>query len=210
MPRRPSGATGDERSGGRSGAARSEAGRGDADRSGADRPVDGPAESARGRLDRAGWVLAVALLAVPMAVIPAAGDLTVVSLWGFLNAGGPGSGLGGYPVWSYFLDQSRPFAALPPSIRAWPLAVGFHLLAAASALAGAALGREDRRVTGGLLVLAAAASLWVSVGLATRFGVGTTSGLFAVLPVGAIATLAVAAAAYGRDLRGVVVQGGGR
>jgi uncharacterized protein (TIGR04206 family) len=107
-------------------------------------------------------------------------------------------------VWSYFLDQSRPFAALPPSIRAWPLAIGFHLFAAASAASGAAVGREDRRVTGGLLVLAATASLWVSVGLATRFGVGTTSGLFTVLPVGAVATFAVAAVAYGRDLRAVV------
>jgi uncharacterized protein (TIGR04206 family) len=109
-------------------------------------------------------------------------------------------------VWAYFLDQSRPFAALPASIRAWPLAVGFHLLAAASAAAGVTVGREDRRVTGGLLVLAAAASLWVSVGLATRFGVGTTSGLFTVLPVGAVATVAVAAVAYGADLRGVITR----
>jgi len=178
----------------------------DAARSAAE-PVasDSPA-NARGSIARIGWALALALLAVPMAVIPAGGDLTVVSLWGFLNTAPSGSGLGGYPVWAYFLDQSRPFAALPASIRAWPLAVGFHLLAGASAAAGVALGREDRRVTGGLLVLAAAASLWVSVGLATRFGVGTTSGLFTVLPVGAIATLAVAVAAYGSDLRAVVVQ----
>ncbi len=159
--------------------------------------------NARGPVARIGWALTLALLAVPMAVIPAGGDLTVVSLWGFVNAGasGPEAGLGGYTVWAYFLDQSRPFAALPASIRAWPLAIGFHLLAAASAAAGVALGREDRRVTGGLLVLAAAASLWVAVGLATRFGVGATSGLFTVLPVGAVATLAVAVAAYGRDLR---------
>ncbi|PHQ38830.1 TIGR04206 family protein [Halorubrum persicum] len=152
---------------------------------------------------RFGWLLVFALLAVPMAVIP--GDnLTVVSLWGFLNTSGPGVAAGGYPVWSYFLDQPRPFGTLPASIRAWPLAVGFHLLAAASATAGVAVGREDRRVTGGLLALAAAASLWVSVGVATRFGVGTTSGWFAVIPVGALATLAVAVGAYGRDLRGIV------
>ncbi|MFO8113902.1 MAG: TIGR04206 family protein [Halorubrum sp.] len=171
-----------------------------------ERPVEDPTASGRGPVARAGWALVLVLLAVPMAVIPAAGDLTVVTLWGFLNAGASGSGLGGYPVWSYFLDQSRPFASLPASIRAWPLAVGFHLLAAASAVAGVAFGREDRRLTGGLLVLAAAASLWVSVGLATRFGVGTTSGLLTVIPVGAAATLAVAVAAYGRDLRAVVVQ----
>jgi uncharacterized protein (TIGR04206 family) len=173
-----------------------------------ERPVEDPTASGRGPVARAGWALVLALLAVPMAVIPAAGDVTVVSLWGFLNAAASDSGLGvgGYPVWSYFLDQSRPFASLPASIRAWPLAIGFHLLAAASAAAGVAFGREDRRVTGGLLVLAAAASLWVSVGLATRFGVGTTSGLLTVIPVGAAATLAVAVATYGRDLRAVVTR----
>ena len=154
---------------------------------------------------RFGWLLVLALLAVPMAVIP--GDnLTVVSLWGFLSTSGPGIAAGGYPVWAYFLDQSRPFAALPASIRAWPLAIGFHLLSAASAVAGAALGREDRRVTGGLLVLAAAATLWVAAGLGVRFGVGATAGWFSVLPAGAVATLLVAVGAYGRDLRGIAVR----
>jgi uncharacterized protein (TIGR04206 family) len=148
-----------------------------------------------------GWLLVVALLAVPMAVISGDG-LTVVSLWGFVSASSPGVA-DGYPVWAYFLDQPRPFGALPASIRAWPLAIGFHLLAAASATAGVALGREDRRVTGGLLTLAAAASLWVSVGVAIRFGVGTTSGWLAVIPIGALATLAVALGVYGRDLRGI-------
>lgn len=152
------------------------------------------------------WLLVVALLAVPMAVVPADGDVTFVSLWGFLNTAtaGAGYGIDAYPVWSYFLDQPRSFGSLPASIRAWPLAIGFYLLAAASASSGVGLGREDRRVTGGLLVLAAAASLWVSVGVATRFGVGVTSGWFSVLPVGAVATLAVVAGAYRRDLRRIV------
>ena len=166
--------------------------------SGARRPT-----SSAGARHRFGWLLAVALLAVPMAVIPGE-RLTVVSLWGFLNTSGGGLGAGSYPVWAYFLEQPRPFGALPASIRAWPLAIGFYLLAAASATAGVALGREDRRVTGALLVLAATASLWVSVGVATRFGVGTTSGWLAVIPVGAIATLAVVAAVYRRDLREIV------
>ena len=152
---------------------------------------------------RFGWLLVVALLAVPMAVIPG-DDLTVVSLWGFLSTSGPSVAAGGYPVWTYFLEQPRPFGALPASIRAWPLAIGFHLLAAGSATAGVVVRREDRRVTGGLLALAAAASLWVSVGVATRYGVGTTSGWLAVVPVGALATLAVTLGAYGRDLREVV------
>ena len=195
MPERPSRATGDGRGDGRADAGRSSA-----------ETDDGAAGRERGPVSRSGWALVLALLVVPMAVIPASGDLTVVSLWGFVNpaASDSGLGVGGYPVWSYFLDQSRPFSALPPSIRAWPLAVAFHLFAAASATAGATVDREDRRVTGGLLVLAATASLWVSVGLAARFGVGTTSGLLTVLPVGAVATLGVAAAAYGRDLRGIV------
>jgi len=148
-----------------------------------------------------GWLLVVALLAVPMAVISGDG-LTVVSLWGFVSASSPGVA-DGYPVWAYFLDQPRPFGALPASIRAWPLAIGFHLLAADSATAGVALGREDRRVTGALPPPAAAASLWVSVGVAIRFGVGTTSGWLAVIPIGALATLAVALGVYGRDLRGI-------
>ncbi|MDZ5811555.1 TIGR04206 family protein [Halorubrum sp. AD140] len=171
---------------------------------------DGSADAAErpaARTARAGALLVLALLAVPMAVISAGGDLTVVSLWGFLDAGPESGGaLGGYPVWRDFLDQPRPYGALPPSIRAWPLAIGFHLLAAGSAAIGAALGREDRRVTGGLLVLAAAASLWVSVGLAARFGVGTTVSWLTVVPIGAVVTLAVAALAYGRDLRRVVAR----
>ena len=152
---------------------------------------------------RGSWLLVVALLAVPMAVVPGE-NLTVVTLWGFLNTAGPGFGAGGYPVWAYFLDQPRPFGALPASIRAWPLAIGFHLLAGASATAGVTLRREDRRVTGGLLALAAAASLWVSAGVATRYGVGTTSGWLAVVPVGALATLGVTVSVYGRDLRRLV------
>ena len=163
----------------------------------------GDSEPTSGRVE---WLLVVALLAVPMAVVPGDGGPTLVSLWGFVTLGGDGSGLGGYPVWAYFLDQPRPFATLPPSIRAWPLALGFHLFAAGSATAGVALGREDRRVTGGLLVLAAAATLWVAAGLGVRFGVGTTAGWLAVLPVGAVATLAVGAVLYGGDLRRIAAR----
>ena len=155
---------------------------------------------------RAEWLLIFALLAVPMAVVPGDGDPTLVSLWGFVTLGGDGGALGGYPVWAYFLDQPRPFASLPPSIRAWPLAAGFHLLAAGSATCGIAISWEDRRVTGGLLLLASAATLWVAAGLGVRFGVGATAGWLAVLPVGAVATGGVAVLAYGRDLRRAVVR----
>lgn len=146
----------------------------------------------------------IALLAVPMAVVPSGtGDLTLVSLWGFVNTGAvdPNASYHLYPVWSYFLDRTRSFETLPTSIRVWPVAIGFHLLASASAVGGAALGREDRRVTGGLLVLAALATLWVSIGVAGRFGVGRTASLLTVIPTGTVATLAVALVVYGRDLR---------
>ncbi|MYL15345.1 TIGR04206 family protein [Halorubrum distributum] len=180
---------------------------------GASRPAAEPTPPPASRSEspsisgRVEWLLVVALLAVPMAVVPGGDDApTLVSLWGFVTLGGDGSGLGGYPVWAYFLDQPRPFATLPPSIRAWPLALGFHLLAAGSATSGVALGREDRRVTGGLLVLAAAATLWVAAGLGVRFGVGATASWFAVLPASALVTLVLAVAAYGRDLRGIAVR----
>jgi uncharacterized protein (TIGR04206 family) len=178
-------------------------------RSTADRAGGGPPDRSESRTPVSGrgeWLLVVALLALPMAVVPGDGGPTLVSLWGFVTLGGDAGGLGGYPVWAYFLEQPRPFATLPPSIRAWPLALGFHLLAAGSATGGVAFGREDRRVTGGLLALAAAATLWVAVGLGVRFGVGATAGWLTVLPVSAAATLAVGVVAYGGDLRRVVAR----
>ena len=150
-------------------------------------------------------LLAVAvLLAVPVAVVPSgSGGITLVSLWGFVNTGGTGavSDAELYPIWSYFADGTLRFATLPSSIRVWPVALGFHLLAVASAAGGVVLGREDRRVTGGLLVLGALASLWVTIGVAERFGVSRTVGWLAVLPTGAAATLVVALVGYGSDLR---------
>lgn len=146
----------------------------------------------------------VGLCFVPMTVVDSGGaGVTLVTLWGFLNTSGGAvpTGVQLYPVWSFFLDGSLPFGVLPDSIRVWPVALGFHLLAVASAAGGVVFGREDRRVTGGLLVLGALASLWITMGVAGRFGVGRTVGWLAVLPTGAVATLVVALAGYGRDLR---------
>ncbi len=70
-----------------------------------------------------------------------------------------------------------------------------------SAVAGALLGREDRRVTGGLLVLAAVGSAWVAVGVGARGG-----SVHAAPPLGAAATLGVAAAFYGPALRRTVTR----
>ncbi|SNR47230.1 TIGR04206 family protein [Halorubrum vacuolatum] len=150
------------------------------------------------------FVAVLALLAVPMTVVPSGtGDLTLVSLWGFINTGSvdPTVGFSIYPVWDYFGDQPRPFATLPASIQAWPLALAFHLLAVASAGTGRLFGREDRRVTGGLIVLGALATLWVTVGVASRFGAGNVMGIFSVLPVSTVASLAVVIAVYRNDLR---------
>lgn len=152
-----------------------------------------------------GVLLVVALLFVPITVLRGGGGdgLTLVMQWGFLNtvSRDPNEAFHLYTLWQFFADQRGAFAALPGSIRAWPLAFGFHLAALASAAGGVALDREDRRVTGGLLLLAALATLWVAVGVASRLGVGVTAGWFAVLPVGGVATLCVALVVYGRDLR---------
>ncbi|WP_115863746.1 TIGR04206 family protein [Halorussus litoreus] len=59
-------------------------------------------------------------------------------------------------------------AGLPARLLAWPIAVLLYLLAVVSAALGTA-GWEDRRVTGGLLVLAGASHLRFSLGL-SRLG----------------------------------------
>ena len=144
---------------------------------------------------------AVTLLAVPITVLPSgSGDLTFVSLWGLLNTGseiGP-AGIRLYPLWTYFADQPRPFGSLPASIQVWPLAAVFHLFAATSAVSGVLFDREDRRVTGGLLVLAAIATAWVAAGVAGRFG--GVEGPRLVVPLATIATITLVAVAYRSDL----------
>ncbi len=148
---------------------------------------------------------AVALLAVPITVLPSgSGDITFVSLWGLVNTGselGP-AGVRLYPLWTYFADQPRPFGSLPASIQVWPLATGFHLVAATSAVSGALLDREDRRVTGGSLVLSAIATAWVAAGVAGRFG--GIEGPRLVVPLATIATVTLVAVAYRRDLAGML------
>ena len=124
-----------------------------------------------------------------------------VSLVFNVGAAGSAGGVGLYPIWTYFFDQPRAFGRLPASIRVWPLGAFFHLLAAVSATGGVLFGHEDRRVTGGLLVFAAFATLWVGLGLAGRFGVGTGAGLLAVVPVAPVVTVALVWVSYRRDLR---------
>ncbi|QHS17275.1 TIGR04206 family protein [haloarchaeon 3A1-DGR] len=157
--------------------------------------------------DRAALAAAVGLLAVPVTVIVDGDAYTIVSLWGLVTvAPGPGGEtvVSGYPLWRYLLDHPLSFGALPASIRAWPLALAFHLLAIGSVGTGVLWDREDRRVTGGLLVLAGIASLSVALGIGSRYGLGTPSAVGTVVPVAAICAWACAIALYGPALRGIL------
>ncbi|WP_132057528.1 TIGR04206 family protein [Halorussus amylolyticus] len=68
-------------------------------------------------------------------------------------------------------------AGLPQRLLAWPVGVVLYLLAVGSALFGTFTAREDRRVTGGLLILAGASHLWFTLGMSrtglTGFPTGT-------------------------------------
>jgi len=154
-----------------------------------------------------GAVLAIAaLLFVPVTAVAAGPDrLTLVMQWGFLHLVTPVADAGphAYPLWRFFAEQPRSFASFPKSIQAWPLALGLHAVALASALLGLTVGREDRRVTGGVLVLAGIATFWVTLGVAHRFGVGLDASLLTVLPIGAAGTWAVAGVVYRADVRAI-------
>ncbi|USZ68626.1 TIGR04206 family protein [Halorussus salilacus] len=86
-------------------------------------------------------------------------------------------------------------AGLPDRLLAWPVAVLLYLLAVGSATLGTLVGPrwEDRRVTGGLLVLAGASDLWFSLGMAR--------GGSAVIPSGTLALWTLAWWFHWSDLR---------
>ena len=85
-------------------------------------------------------------------------------------------------------------AGLPQRLLAWPVAVALFSLAAGSAILGTAFGPEyeDRRVTGGLLVLAGASDLWFSLGMSQ---IGVTA-----IPTGTVLLWAAAWWFHWRDL----------
>jgi uncharacterized protein (TIGR04206 family) len=91
----------------------------------------------------------LASLSVPWTVVVYPGGVDFVFAWGLVNT----NPLHLVPLSTYLLVYVDP-AGLPPRLLAWPVATGLVGLAAASA-ALAAVGREDRRVTAGLLVLGA-------------------------------------------------------
>ncbi|WP_338741976.1 TIGR04206 family protein [Haloplanus salilacus] len=135
-------------------------------------------------IDRRTLAAMLALLAVPWSIQTFAGGRppTYVFAWGLVNVDPVGVTLLTDFLFRYTMG-------LPPYILAWPLSVGCYLLALASAVAGRVTGREDRRVTAGLLAAAAVAQ----VTLARGFSVQPDR---AAWPLGAVACLAVAWLVY--------------
>ncbi|MFD1599559.1 TIGR04206 family protein [Halobellus rarus] len=124
-------------------------------------------------------VLLLALLFVPWSVQVFSGrDATFLFAWGLLNTNPPS--VTTLPDFLFVYTRG-----LPEYILAWPLSVVLYVLAFASAASGWLLGREDPRVTGGLLVVAAVAQLQLAWGFALQ---PTRT----AWPVGSVALLAVA------------------
>ena len=120
---------------------------------------------------------AIIILAfVPWVVQPnGSGDLTAVMSWGLINTN-PWHAL---PL-STYLGATQGFSTLPQSLQVWPLGLAFYCGAVGSAAGGVVFGREDLRVTVGLLTLSAVSSVIVWQGLLGRGGSGA-------IPVGVVA-----------------------
>ncbi|MFB6218833.1 MAG: TIGR04206 family protein [Halobacteriaceae archaeon] len=129
---------------------------------------------------RAGAVLAV--LAVPLSVQVYPGQATALFAWGLATLDPPGV--------TTLPAYVRLAGGTPGYVAAWPLAAGLWALALASTLAGVR-GREDARVTAGLLALAGVAALPLSLSFAVQPG-------RTAYPVGTAALWAVAAWSWWR------------
>jgi uncharacterized protein (TIGR04206 family) len=107
----------------------------------------------------------LALLAVPWSVQTFAGPRLpgFVFAWGLLNF----DPLSITFIWDFLFRYTM---GLPDYILAWPLSVGCYLFALASAAGGHLLGREDPRLTAGLLAAAGVAQLTVAQGFSVQPG----------------------------------------
>jgi uncharacterized protein (TIGR04206 family) len=111
---------------------------------------------------------------VPWAVLAyGSGLATLVFAWGLAT---PAQG----SVTSLYHFLFRYTVGLPEFVLAWPVGVGCYLLALLSAGVGAATGREDVRVTAGLLVFAGITQLSLARGFSvqpgrTAYPVGTVA-----------------------------------
>lgn len=140
------------------------------------------------------------LLAIPFTpwlvlVYPDGFDL--VFAWGLLNVDPPGV------VWlhEYLFVHTQGFASLPDHLLAWPLSALFYVGAVANAALSIA-DREDRRVTAGLLLLAAATNL--------RMWAGLSIGSASAVPLGAVLLVLAAWWFHADALRSAVGFDGGR
>ena len=128
-----------------------------------------------------GFVAIAALAVFPWVLqLNGTGDLTAVMSWGLVNTN-PWHTL----LLPSYLDATQGFSTLPQSLQVWPLGLAFYCGALLSSASGVFAGREDVRVTLGLLALSAITSVIVWWGLLGRGAAGT-------IPVGAIATAMVA------------------
>ncbi|WP_121821431.1 TIGR04206 family protein [Halostella salina] len=137
-------------------------------------------------------VLALALLPWTVTIYP--GGSGFVFPWALYY---PGAG-GAVPITEYYITYTHA-TTLPPHLTAWGLSALVYGIAAGSALLGAIADREDRRVTGALLLIAALAHL--------RFSLGTDHAGIITVPVGPVAALVVAWWFHADDLRRLVSPG---
>ena len=125
----------------------------------------------------------VGLLAIPWSVQVFSGrDATLLFAWGLVNTNPPM--VTTLPEFLFLYTRG-----LPEYILAWPLSVGLYVTALASAGIGWWTGREDRRVTAGLLVVAAVAQAQLAWGFSVQPN-------RVAWPVGSVALVAVAAGYY--------------
>ncbi|MFB6255427.1 MAG: TIGR04206 family protein [Haloplanus sp.] len=114
--------------------------------------------------DRSSLLAIVALLAVPWSIQTFVGTRPpgFVLAWGLVNF----DPISVTFIWDFLFRYTM---GLPDYILAWPLSVGCYLLALAS-VAGGAVGREDRRLTAGLLAAAGVAQLTLARGFSFQPG----------------------------------------
>ncbi len=133
----------------------------------------------------------LALAVVPWTVLASDGGVGFVFAWGLANPAPPHV----VTLPDYLFRLSGGPVGLPERLLAWPVSVLLYLGAVASAAGGRVFGREDRRVTGGLLVLAGLSHL--------AFALGTARTGLTPIPVGPVLLWAVAWWAYGGELRAI-------
>jgi uncharacterized protein (TIGR04206 family) len=129
--------------------------------------------------------------AAPWLIVPYPGSFDLVFAWGLVGT----RNVHFVSLYDYLFVYTLGPTGLPNHLLAWPLGTLFYL----GALANASLsivGREDRRITAVLLVLAAAMSLRMWWGLST---VGSTT-----VPLGAALLLVTAWWFHADEFEGMI------